>query len=136
VAWLWRGNEQISLIGDRHNVRRHDTLYEELYPEVQLRVLALLVRAWAANAKALQRSGLFCCAGRNITRPNAAEFVKPRCVRIFVRKVAFQAGAVAFSVHISPSPRVGATVPDKRGRAVDDAGNGRSPARGTSHCWS
>ena len=51
VAWFWRGYEHISVIGERHNARRLDALYEELDPEVHLRVLALLVHAWAASVK-------------------------------------------------------------------------------------
>jgi hypothetical protein len=77
VAWFWRGYEHISIIGDRHNLRRHNALYEEVDLEVQLRVLALLVHVWAASVKPLQRSRLLCRAGRNITRPDV-EFVKPR----------------------------------------------------------
>jgi len=67
VAWFWRGYEYICVIGHRHNLRRHNTLYEELDPEVQLRILALLVHAWAASAKPLQRSRLLCRVRRNIT---------------------------------------------------------------------
>ena len=77
VAWFWRGYEHINLIGDRHTVRRHQALYEEVDIKVQLRVLALLVHAWAASVNPLQRPRLLCRAGRNITRPDA-EFVKPR----------------------------------------------------------
>ena len=69
VAWFWRGYEHISVIGDCHNGRRHNALYEELDPEVQLRVLALLVHA--ARVKPMQRSRLFCRAGLNLTRPDA-----------------------------------------------------------------
>lgn len=84
VAWFWRGYEHISIIGDRHNVRRHNALYEEVDLEVQLRVLALLVHAWAASVKPLLRSRLLCRAGRNIARPEAA-FVKPRPLHLQTR---------------------------------------------------
>jgi hypothetical protein len=77
VAWFWRGYEHISVVGDCLNGHRHNALYEEVDPEVHLRVLALLVHAWAASVKPLQPSRLLCRAGRNATRPDA-EFVKPR----------------------------------------------------------
>lgn len=75
VAWFWRGYEHISVVGDCLNGHRHNALYEEVDPEVQLRVLALLLHAWAASVKPLQRSRLLCRAGLNVTRPDA-EFVK------------------------------------------------------------
>jgi hypothetical protein len=127
VAWFWRGYEHISSIGECHNGRRHHALYEELDPEVQLRVLALLVHAWAASVKPLQRSRLLCRAGLNITRPDA-EFVKasPLHLQTSARKDLFH----------SVRPQV--SIPLQRDRLCgcqEDVTTKQQPPSRPRRCW-
>ncbi len=43
VEWVWRGKEHIGKVQDRYNVR-YNTLYEEYTPDVQKKVIDLLLR--------------------------------------------------------------------------------------------
>lgn len=43
VKWIWRGDEFIGKIDDKYNVR-NITLYEEFNPDVQKRVIRLILK--------------------------------------------------------------------------------------------
>jgi hypothetical protein len=43
VKWVWRGYENLGVINDKYNVR-NNTLYEEFNPDVQRRIIDLLLK--------------------------------------------------------------------------------------------